>query len=649
MYPALFFGDVLLILGTGSALLVAALLVGRAARRRPGAGTVAALFVLACVPAVALRVGLQLGLASYGPEFARDHLAIGVPLALVPLAALLAVPRRGRTSVAGTVAVRTAAVAPVLSWHFVFVPPGSVVTAALGYAAVLAVVAALLTLGAARPPARSSLRALRLGVGSVVAVAAMVAVVGWSGRVAGPGTDYAALAGTPVDAGGGPVAGHDAHLPVGPGVRSIADLRGPSGTPDARFTLTARVTGDRWTYDGRVPGPELRVTAGQLVEVTLVNRDVPAGVTLHWHGVHVPNAEDGVAGVTQDAVKPGGRHVYRFRPEQAGTFWYHSHQQSSEGVVRGLAGALVVLPRSPAAGADLVVVDHPEAAAPPVRRVAAGTPVRLRIVNADQSPRRYQLAGTPFRVVAIDGVDLTGPGEVRDTAVRVAAGGRYDLAFAMPAGGVSLTGGVHDVELSADGGGGANTRGGAGPADVRDAGGDRPRAGVGPRLHDGDRPAARVRCAGRLLVLDGQRAGLAGPADVHRPRGRRRADPDRQPVHRGPPDAPARAPLARAVPRRGPGHREPVVDGHAERGAGGDVRGRVPGGQPGDLDGPLPRPAARPGRVRVPPGVRGLRDPVPARRRYRERLRVAAARTRPGTATVARRAPLTDTRRSRTW
>lgn len=460
MYPALFFGDVLLILGTGSALLVAALLVGRAARRRPGAGTVAALFVLACVPAVALRVGLQLGLASYGPEFARDHLAIGVPLALVPLAALLAVPRRGRTSVAGTVAVRTAAVAPVLSWHFVFVPPGSVVTAALGYAAVLAVVAALLTLGAARPPARSSLRALRLGVGSVVAVAAMVAVVGWSGRVAGPGTDYAALAGTPVDAGGGPVAGHDAHLPVGPGVRSIADLRGPSGTPDARFTLTARVTGDRWTYDGRVPGPELRVTAGQLVEVTLVNRDVPAGVTLHWHGVHVPNAEDGVAGVTQDAVKPGGRHVYRFRPEQAGTFWYHSHQQSSEGVVRGLAGALVVLPRSPAAGADLVVVDHPEAAAPPVRRVAAGTPVRLRIVNADQSPRRYQLAGTPFRVVAIDGVDLTGPGEVRDTAVRVAAGGRYDLAFAMPAGGVSLTGGVHDVELSADGRAAPEPRGG---------------------------------------------------------------------------------------------------------------------------------------------------------------------------------------------
>lgn len=455
MYPALFFGDVLLIVGTFASLAVATFLVGRAARRRPAAGTVAMLLVLACVPAVVLRVAIQLGLASYGPEFARDHLAIGLPLALVPLVALAAVPRRGRTSTAGTVAVRTAAVAPLLSWHFVFVPPGSVALAAVAYAAVLAAVAAAATLAGTRPAARAPARLLRLGAGGVVAVVGIVAVVGWSGRVAPPGADYAALAGTPVDAGGGPVAGHDAHLPLGPGVRSIADLRGPAGTPDARFTLTAQVAGDRWTYDGTVPGPELRVTEGRLVEVTLVNRDVPAGVTLHWHGLHVRNAEDGVAGVTQDAVRPGGRHVYRFRPDQAGTFWYHSHQQSSEGVSRGLAGALVVLPRTRTAAQDVVVVDHPEAAPPPVRRVAAGTPVRLRIVNAGNGAQRYRLAGTPFRVVAVDGADLSGPAEVRDTGVRVAAGGRYDLAFAMPSGAVALTGGVHDVVLSPDG-----TRGG---------------------------------------------------------------------------------------------------------------------------------------------------------------------------------------------
>ena len=67
-------------------------------------------------------------------------------------------------------------------------------------------------------------------------------------------------------------------------------------------------------------------------------------MTLHWHGVDVPNAEDGVAGVTQDAVPVGGAHVYRFVAEDAGTYWYHSHQVSHEQVRGGLFGTLVVDP-----------------------------------------------------------------------------------------------------------------------------------------------------------------------------------------------------------------------------------------------------------------------------------------------------------------
>ena len=67
-----------------------------------------------------------------------------------------------------------------------------------------------------------------------------------------------------------------------------------------------------------MPGPELRVHQGDLVEVTLRNKDVKDGVTIHWHGVDLPNAEDGVAGVTQDAVPPGGSYVYRFRATRSG-------------------------------------------------------------------------------------------------------------------------------------------------------------------------------------------------------------------------------------------------------------------------------------------------------------------------------------------
>ena len=92
-----------------------------------------------------------------------------------------------------------------------------------------------------------------------------------------------------------------------------------------RFTLTAgpprwtRRAGrvDAWTFNGQVPGPPITATQGDLIEVTLVNADISAGVTLHWHGYDVPAAEDGAPGLTQDAVPPGQRFVYRFRADQS--------------------------------------------------------------------------------------------------------------------------------------------------------------------------------------------------------------------------------------------------------------------------------------------------------------------------------------------
>ena len=100
-----------------------------------------------------------------------------------------------------------------------------------------------------------------------------------------------------------------------------------------------------YTVNGTSPGPTIRARQGDVVEVTLVNESVADGTTLHWHGIDVPNAADGVAGVTQDAVPVGGRFVYRFVADDAGTFWYHSHQVSHEQVERGLLGAVVVSER----------------------------------------------------------------------------------------------------------------------------------------------------------------------------------------------------------------------------------------------------------------------------------------------------------------
>src|SRR5262249_55544993 len=116
----------------------------------------------------------------------------------------------------------------------------------------------------------------------------------------------------------------------------------PARVADVSVTLIARQEGPTITLNGHTPGPTIRAVAGQLIQVRLVNDSVQGGITLHWHGVDVPNAADGVAGVTQDAVTIGHEFVYRFVAHQSGTFWYHSHQLSHKQVSSGLLGALVI-------------------------------------------------------------------------------------------------------------------------------------------------------------------------------------------------------------------------------------------------------------------------------------------------------------------
>lgn len=96
-----------------------------------------------------------------------------------------------------------------------------------------------------------------------------------------------------------------------------------------------------WGYEGGVPGPELRLKQGERLLRRLVN-DLPQATSVHWHGVRVPNAMDGVPGMTQEAVLPGGQFTYDFTPPDAGTYWYHAHNQSIEQVARGLYGLLIV-------------------------------------------------------------------------------------------------------------------------------------------------------------------------------------------------------------------------------------------------------------------------------------------------------------------
>ena len=301
---------------------------------------------------------------------------------------------------------------------------------------------------------------------AVVVLVALLAVVGktwWDSRL--PDTYNVMSYGTH-EYGGGPEPPSHADHGAGAGT-SVAELHGPSdGEPDARFELAAGATDIQLssgrvvhalTFNGISPGPELRVRQGDLVEVVLRNNDVADGVTIHWHGIDVPNAEDGVAGVTQNAVRPGASYTYRFRAEQVGTFWYHTHQVSSKEVRRGLFGVIVIEPRGAQPGVDIALAAHTfdgiatlsgnegsgQRTPPPDegggrRKTPVGTPVRLRLVNTDSFEQTFTISGTPFRVLAIDGTDLREPGELENVALPVAAGGRLDVGYVQPPNGVRV-------------------------------------------------------------------------------------------------------------------------------------------------------------------------------------------------------------------
>jgi FtsP/CotA-like multicopper oxidase with cupredoxin domain len=99
---------------------------------------------------------------------------------------------------------------------------------------------------------------------------------------------------------------------------------------------------DVWAYNGGVPGPVLRVRQGEQLRVDVVN-DLPEETTVHWHGLRLPNAMDGVPHLTQPPIAAGGgRFTYEFACPDAGTFWYHPHLRGNVQVEMGLAGALIV-------------------------------------------------------------------------------------------------------------------------------------------------------------------------------------------------------------------------------------------------------------------------------------------------------------------
>lgn len=100
---------------------------------------------------------------------------------------------------------------------------------------------------------------------------------------------------------------------------------------------------DAWGYNGSIPGPTIEVNEGDRVRVVFHN-NLPEMTTVHWHGLEIPMDMDGVPGLGQDPVMPGGMYTYEFTLNQNGTYFYHSHFAMQE--MMGMIGLFIIHPRN---------------------------------------------------------------------------------------------------------------------------------------------------------------------------------------------------------------------------------------------------------------------------------------------------------------
>ena len=229
-------------------------------------------------------------------------------------------------------------------------------------------------------------------------------------------------------------------------------------TKAVEWPILDGVTVTAFTYNGTVPGPMIRVTEGDQVRIVVKN-ELPDPTTIHWHGVEVPNAMDGVPGVTQDPILPGESFTYEFMAKPAGTFMYHSHFEGDVQVSAGLYAPLIIEPATPEANPPAVDVplmisewlirDEQTFAAMPMSgmepnfftingkafpateeiTVKKGERVRLRFMGIGQFIHPMHLHGFPFEIVATDGHAVPEGARLTKDTVSVAPGERYDIEF----------------------------------------------------------------------------------------------------------------------------------------------------------------------------------------------------------------------------
>ena len=217
-----------------------------------------------------------------------------------------------------------------------------------------------------------------------------------------------------------------------------------------------------WSYNGSIPGPTIRGKVGQTIEVKFRNK-LEESSSIHWHGLIIENAMDGVPGVTQGPVKSGEVFSYRLKLKDAGTYWYHPHLNGSEQLERGLKGALIVESKDKRPWSQDIVwlvddwafqenghifphfntrhdlmhdgrwgnVVTINGKNQPELSVAPGERIRIRLINGANARILYPiLNGIDANVIAVDGKPVTKV--FKYNGFDLAPGNRIDLDITVP-------------------------------------------------------------------------------------------------------------------------------------------------------------------------------------------------------------------------
>ena len=212
-------------------------------------------------------------------------------------------------------------------------------------------------------------------------------------------------------------------------------------------------------YNGIVSGPVLRLHQDVLFRADVQN-GLDEDTTIHWHGIRLPNAMDGVPDLTQKSIAPGASFQYAYSPPDAGTFWYHPHDHTARQMGRGMAGALIVEEPEPAGFdrdvlwvlqdwellPDNEIVDGFDdvmqgmmagrigttvtinGTLPTPVPLRAGERIRLRLINACLARfMALRFAGHKVVVMALDGQPVTRPFEPDGGLTVIAPAQRVDL------------------------------------------------------------------------------------------------------------------------------------------------------------------------------------------------------------------------------